>query len=66
MVRGIVNDDRNHRNPRLFAGQGWGLENSDWEAQRLVMVGEQGMKAAFRTSPSSGSSCARGLRLGLS
>lgn len=37
MVRGIVNDERNHCNPQLSAGQGWGLENSDWGAQRLVM-----------------------------
>lgn len=28
-----------------------GLENSDWEAQRLVMVGELGVKAAIRPPP---------------
>lgn len=29
-------------------GRAGGLENSDWEAQRLLMVGEQGVKAAVR------------------
>lgn len=44
MRRGNVNDE----NPLFSAGQGWGLEDSDWEAQRLLVVGEQGGRAAVR------------------
>lgn len=44
MRRGNVNDE----NPLFSAGQGWGLEDSDWKAQRLLVVGEQGGRAAVR------------------
>lgn len=41
MMRGIVTALSS------LLGRAGGLESSDWEAQRVVMVGEQGVKAAL-------------------
>lgn len=41
MMRGII------AALSCLLGRAGGLESSDWEAQRVVMVGEQGVKAAL-------------------